>query len=54
MPSGRLIPASPAGTFARAIALHDPWTPEFSGLERYDQLRKDPKGAVLMAMVLTR
>jgi serine/threonine-protein kinase len=39
---------------ARAIALHDPWTPGFSGLERYDQLRKDPKGAALMATVLAR
>ncbi len=39
---------------ARAIALHDPWTPGFAGLERYDQLRKDPKGAALMATVLAR
>ena len=39
---------------ARAIALHDPWVPGFIGNERYDRLRKDPRGSALIATVLSR
>ncbi|MBX9929849.1 MAG: protein kinase [Gemmatimonadaceae bacterium] len=38
----------------RAIALHDPWTAGFIGNARYDRMRKDSQGAVLLATVLTR
>ena len=38
----------------RAIALHDPWVPGFVASARYDKLRKDPQGGLLLATVLTR
>ena len=38
----------------RARDLHDPWLPGFVGSERYDRLRKDPRGAAILATVLTR
>ena len=38
----------------RALELHDPWLPGFVGSERYDRLRKDPRGAAILATVLTR
>jgi serine/threonine-protein kinase len=38
----------------RALALHDPWLPGFVGSERYDRLRKNPRGAAILATVLTR
>ena len=39
---------------ARARDLHDPWLPGFVGSERYDRLRNDPRGAAILATVLTR
>ena len=38
----------------RARDLHDPWLPGFVMSERYDRLRKDPRGATILATVLTR
>ena len=38
----------------RARDLHDPWLPGFVGSERYDRLRKNPRGAAILATVLTR
>ena len=39
---------------ADAIAGHDPWTPGFVHAARYTGLRKDPRGAALLATVLDR
>ena len=38
----------------RARDLHDPWLPGFVASERYDRLRKNPRGAAILATVLTR
>jgi predicted Zn-dependent protease len=38
----------------RARDLHDPWLPGYIASARYDRLRKDPRGAAIMATVLGR
>jgi tetratricopeptide (TPR) repeat protein len=38
----------------RARDLHDPWLPGYIVSERYDRLRKDPRGAAIVATVLAR
>lgn len=38
----------------RARDLHDPWLPGYIASERYDRLRKNPRGAAIVATVLAR
>ena len=38
----------------RARDQHDPWLPGYIASERYDRLRKDPRGAAIVATVLAR
>jgi hypothetical protein len=38
----------------RARDQHDPWLPGYIASERYDRLRKDPRGAAIVASVLAR
>lgn len=37
-----------------AIARHDPWVVQFPQIARYDKLRKDPRGAAMLAGLRTR
>ena len=42
------------GVLLLALDLHDPWLPGYIASARYDRLRKDPRGAAIVASVLSR